>query len=161
MMDDKIILSSMRRRSDHELQLVRRLDWRFLLPEPHLRRVTYLGPVQGTLPAALKCFSASFQINTSAEDASADLVVLHLGEAAPILDHVASLLVPGGFLYWEMKPRHWFASLLPRTVTREQVRQAAANRWRRTLALFRGEIDALANLGFREIEMYWLRPNFE
>ncbi len=38
---------------------------------------------------------------------------------------------------------------------------ATLKRWSRTPNLFRGHIDTLTRLGFRDIEMYWLRPNFE
>ncbi len=98
------------RRSDHELQLARRIDWRFLLPEPYLRRVVYLGPETGDLPAALKHFSESLRINAVAENGSFDLVVLRLREAS-CLAKADALLAPGGFLYWEMKPLPWTASL--------------------------------------------------
>jgi hypothetical protein len=97
-------------RSDHELQLARRIDWRFLLPEPYLRRVVYLGPETGALPAALKQFSESLRINAVEKNGSFDLVVLRLREASS-LAKADALLAPGGFLYWEMKPVAWAASL--------------------------------------------------
>jgi hypothetical protein len=98
------------RRSDHELQLARRIDWRFLLPEPYLRRVVYLGPEPGALPDALKHFSESLRINAVEKNGSFDLVVLRLREASS-LAKADALLVPGGFLYWEMKPVEWAVSL--------------------------------------------------
>lgn len=96
-------------RSDHELQLARRIDWRFLLPEPYLRRVVYLGPETGDLPAALKHFSESLRLNAVEKNCSFDLVVLRLREASS-LTKAEALLVPGGFLYWEMGPLPWTAS---------------------------------------------------
>ena len=47
---------------DHALQLVRRLDWRFLMPNPILGDVAYIGPMSGTLPSALQQFSELFTI---------------------------------------------------------------------------------------------------
>jgi hypothetical protein len=148
------------RRSDHELQLARRIDWRFLLPDPHLRRVAYCGPERGTLPEALKHFSQSFRIVTSAGVATFDLVVLRLCDAS-VLENARALLVPGGFLYWEMKPIGWSASLPGRATARDRAIATASKRWSRTRRLFRGHTDALAQLGFHEIQMHWQRPHFE
>jgi hypothetical protein len=148
------------RRSDHELQLVRRIDWRFLLPEPYLRRVAYFGPAKGALPSALEHFSESFQNISSPKKAKFDLVVLGLRDA-PDLEKAHTLLAPGGFLYWEMKPvslsvawRH----LMNRDV---ETSQAASKRWRWVLNLFGEHIDALERLGFGDIQLHWHRPNFE
>ena len=50
--DDKLRLKP-------DLETSRRLAWRFLLPNPHLGRVAYLGPASGTLPRALREFCDS------------------------------------------------------------------------------------------------------
>lgn len=178
------------RRSDHELQLARRIDWRFLLPEPYLRRVAYLGPEPGTLPAALKHFSESLRINAVEKSGSFDLVVLCLREAFS-LAKADALLVPGGFLYWEMKPLEWAASWrhfkkrIPRLLARSlsgafngsEMEWAAEEpkesnlatvpppkglRLRQNvLSLFHDQVAALERLGFCDIQMHWQRPNFE
>ncbi|MGH7600344.1 MAG: hypothetical protein ACREOI_28655, partial [bacterium] len=178
------------RRSDHDLQLARRIDWRFLLPEPYLRRVVYLGPEPGALPAALKHFSESLRINAVEKNGSFDLVVLRLREASS-LAKADALLAPGGFLYWEMKPVEWAASLqnvikrLPRLLPRSvsgvlygsEAEWATADAGKNGLAtvphkkglrlqqnvldLFRDHVAALERLGFRDIQMHWQRPNFE
>ncbi len=178
------------RRSDHELQLARRIDWRFLLPEPYLRRVVYLGPETGNLPAALKHFSESLRINAVEKNGSFDLVVLRLREASS-LAKADALLAPGGFLYWEMQPLEWAASLqniikrIPRFLPRSlsgvfygsETEWAAADAKGNDLAtaphkkglrlqqnvleLFRDHVAALERLGFGDIQMHWQRPNFE
>jgi len=186
------------RRSDHELQLARRIDWRFLLPEPYLRRVAYLGPERGALPAALEHFSDSFRMVSAVDDEAAfELVVLHLGEVSE-LAKAQAMLVSGGFLYWEMKPLNWSASWRgmikrsprplwaaveapecglatvphkPRFSSKAKKgnrgkggglqQNLAQNRWRRTLNLFNHHFAALERLGFCEVQMHWLRPNFE
>jgi len=174
-------MESMTRRSDHDLQLARRIDWRFLLPEPYLRRVAYLGLETGTLPAALKHFSESFTIfSPSAETAPAnfDLVVLRLRDV-PNLTKANRLLVSGGFLYWEMKPITWqafFRGIISgphpwwaaveanesgvSTVPLKGTGLQPQNKWRRTLCLFHDRIAALERLGFGDIQLHWQRPNF-
>jgi hypothetical protein len=177
-------------RSDHELQLARRIDWRFLLPEPYLRRVVYLGPETEDLPAALKHFSESLRVNAVEKNGSFDLVVLRLREASS-LAKADALLAPGGFLYWEMKPLEWAASiqnilkripsLLPRSVS--GVFYGSGTEWaaadakenglatvphkkglrlqQNVLNLFHDHVAALERLGFGDIQMHWQRPNFE
>ncbi|MGH7492825.1 MAG: hypothetical protein ACREOO_10560, partial [bacterium] len=99
-------------------------------------------------------------IVSTAETGTFDLVVLHLCEVS-VLEKAHTLLEPGGILYWEMKPLDWAARWPQRTDGRDRVMPATLKRWSRTPNLFRGHIDTLTRLGFRDIEMYWLRPNFE
>lgn len=145
------------RRSDQDLQLVRRIDWRFLLPEPYLRRVAYLGPESGALPTALKHFSESFQLISNAENAMFDLAVLRLREVAD-LAKANKLLAPGGFLYWEMKPVNWMALLLYRTNDKNDPRP---KRWQRVPNFFHDHVEALEQAGFQDIQIHWQRPSFE
>lgn len=144
-------------RSDRELQLARRIDWRFLLPEPYLRRVAYRGPASGTLPTALKHFSASFQTISAQETAEFDLVVLRLSEVTE-LAQASKLLATGGFLYWEMKPINWTAAIQPRFNGK---RVARPKRWRHVANLFYDHVEALERLDFEDIQIHWQRPNFE
>src|SRR5215216_5694129 len=48
--------------SDALLQASRRLDWRFLLPDPSLRQVAYSGPGRGALLDSLRLFSESLTL---------------------------------------------------------------------------------------------------
>ncbi len=47
---------------DRLLPASRRLDWRFLLPNPELRNVLYVGPAHGALWESLRLFSASLTV---------------------------------------------------------------------------------------------------
>src|SRR5262245_35723918 len=85
--------------ADALLQASRRVDWRFLLPDPNLGRVAYLGPARGALLESLRLFSVSLALGEAA-GAQYDVVVAH----NPSLDglrHAAELVRPGGFLYLE------------------------------------------------------------
>lgn len=145
------------RRSDQDLQLARRIDWRFLFPEPYLRRVAYLGPESGTLPTALKHFSESFHIVSANETGNFDLVVLCLRDVSD-LAKASKLLVSGGFLYWEMKPLNWAAALQHRTNGKHV---STPKRWQRVPNLFHDHVAALERFGFDDIQMHWQRSNFE
>lgn len=145
------------RRSDQDLQLARRIDWRFLLPEPYLRRVAYLGPESGTLPTALQHFSESFQIISANEKGKFDLVVLRLRDVTD-LEKTHKLLVPGGFLYWEVPPLTWAAFLRQRA---NGANLDLPKRWRRVPNLFHDHVAALERLGLHDIQMHWQRPNFD
>ena len=125
-----------------------------------MHRVAYCGPEHGQLPAALKHFSASLKIISPAETGTFDLVVLHLCDVST-LEQAHALLEPGGFLYWEMRPLGWVAPWPRRTAGQDRARPTTSKKWSRTPNLFGRHLDALTRLGFGEIEMYWLRPNFE
>ena len=144
-------------RSDQDLQLSRRIDWRFLLPEPHLRRVAYFGPESGTLPSALKHFSEAFQVISENQTGAFDLVVLRLREISD-LGKANELLAHGGFLYWEMKPVNWTAALLYRANGKSD---SMPKRWQRVPNLFHEQVEALQRLGFQDIQIHWQRPNFD
>lgn len=162
------------RRSDHDLQLARRIDWRFLLPEPYLRRVAYFGPANGALPAALKHFSESVQIISADDAGQFDLAVLRLREVAD-LTKAHALLVSGGYLYWEMKPlkwqaffrglirspRPWWAAAEATDDSPSTVPHKGAGLQQNVLKLFRDHVGELERLGFQDIQMHWQRPSFE
>jgi hypothetical protein len=48
--------------SDAALGVVRRIDWRFLLPDPTLSQVAHIGPAQTTLLESLRLFSESLTV---------------------------------------------------------------------------------------------------
>jgi len=92
--------------SDALLQVSRRVDWRFLMPDPTLERVAYIGPAQGALLEALRLFSGSVTVfeSVSGEDSAAsphDVVVAH-HPSREALRAAARLVRPGGFLYAEV-----------------------------------------------------------
>lgn len=86
----------------------RRVDWRFLLPDPHLRRVALVGEERPGLRAALELLSEGV---VSAED-SPDLVVVG-GATLADLRQAAERVPPGGRLYAELRgPRVPYARAL-------------------------------------------------
>lgn len=140
---------------DRSLQDVRRLDWRFLLPEPRLGRVAYLGPEDGALLAALREWSETLTVvpapdhaaHGPAREASFDLVVAP-SPGSRTLAYASALLRPGGWLYCELARPALLAS--PRAAgARDGVRGAphAAR--------------LLHQLGFHDVEAHWHHPSFE
>lgn len=142
-------------RSDSNLQISRRLDWRFLLPEPSLRRVAYCGPLQSSLAQALQHFSEELKVfatpdsaNLKIHEAAFDLLVMAEPEVAH-LERVAHWLAPHGHIYAEVQHAwDWRKQRRLQTMTRN------------TPAIAAWQI-ALAQLGFTEIRAYWHRPSFE
>lgn len=85
-----------------DLQAIRRLDWRFLLPDPLLRSGAYSAGPGTSLAAALERFCPSFvQLNTAkAHGRQFPLVVL--GQASiRTIRAAAESVFPGGWLYAE------------------------------------------------------------
>ncbi len=91
-----------------QLIAVRRLDWRFLLPDPTLGRVAYIGPEQGALLEALRTFSDELIVldasSLGATDTPYDRVVCK-GVSPALLASVVVLLRPGGAVYAEVSGR--------------------------------------------------------
>jgi hypothetical protein len=128
---------------DHALQLVRRLDWRFLLPNPILGDVAYIGTMSGTLPGALQQFSELLTIVLPSDGPRSDVhlacsyetVVLRSPEVSAV-KQAKPLLTAGGYLYWEVE----------RASRVDHVRNY---------------IKAVERLGFEDIQVNWHRPDFE
>ena len=134
--------------SDALLQASRRLDWRFLLPDPSLGQVAYVGPARGALLDSLRLFSAVLTMidrsDTQAERAAQYDLVVARGPAPDALWRAADLVRPGGFLYVEVANRLW-----PRRRGAGGPRYAA------------DYVAALGSHGFDEVAAYWHWPNFE
>jgi hypothetical protein len=134
--------------ADALLQASRRVDWRFLLPDPNLGRVAYLGPARGALLDSLRLFSATLAVGEAAGlgGAQYDAVVAH----APSLDglrRAAGLVQPGGYLYVEA-----YGPLHRRRLGR------GSGRWPRFAADY---VAAVERLGLVEATAYWHWPNFD
>lgn len=125
---------------DELLQRSRRVDWRFLLPNPRLGRVVYFGPPDDPLREALADFSESVT-DASALEADEpeafDIAVLR-AQPAETLTHARTLLKPGGVLYAEIQRR--VGRDIPWTL-----RRYASNAER---------------AGFRHVETFWNWPNY-
>lgn len=125
---------------DELLQRSRRVDWRFLLPDPRLGRVVYFGPADDPLRAALVDFSDAV-IDGDMPQADPrepfDVAVLRM-QPPERLAQARALLKPGGVLYVEIQRRAgrgmpW------------QLRRYAA---------------AAERAGFGDIGTFWNWPNF-
>lgn len=139
---------------------VRRLDWRFLLPDPRLGRVAFLGPEQNTLLGALRAHAADTvtashaRVATSTGDLTErfDTCVLQFVEEADI-QNAARLLAPGGWLYWEITRPNRLAAAW------RALRRAGNDEARL------GSLDAprgvLERAGFHTIAAFWHYPDFE
>jgi Ser/Thr protein kinase RdoA (MazF antagonist) len=115
------------------------VDWRFLLPDPELHRVAYLGP-DSELRQGLESFSSSLTVLGQREASQIagkqhyDVVALRDPSAAA-LRLAAELLRPGGSLYAEIR--------------RGLARPSAA-----------GAIATLERAGMQEVRSYWHWPDF-
>lgn len=118
---------------DELLPLSRRLDWRFLLPDPSLNRVIYIGPEASTLQKALRQFSREWV----AVGQSADLVVLADVTLSDFKQHVSS----ASSFYVELYRPTWA----------KRLSQAGAPT---------SFLRAAAKAGF-QAEAYWHYPDFE
>ena len=87
------------------LQASRRVDWRFLLPDPDLGRVACMSGADATLVESLRLFSEELHVFETPAGADADPpydVVVLADPNRDVLDAAAGLLVPGGWLYVEV-----------------------------------------------------------
>lgn len=138
------------------LQASRRVDWRFLLPDPNLGRVAYLGTAQGELVEALRLFSASLTVIPlfpslgGTEGGPYDVVVAHQ-PASEALPGLTGLVRPGGFLYLEAY------GLFGLVRQQRRLSGLAARRWRTPA----GYAVALKGLGFGQVRIHWHWPDFE
>jgi hypothetical protein len=134
---------------DARLQASRRLDWRFLLPQPELGTVAYVGPTEGSLWRALELLVpavTTIKIGEHAPGAhlAASNLVINCGLDASSLTWAVGLLQPGGWLYCEGHGRGAF-----------QGRRRGD--LRTPLAVER----LLAQLGIEEVASYWHWPSFD
>ena len=153
---------------DHA-QLLRRIDWRFLLPDPALHHVAYIGGNDGTLLSALQTFSESLttipvpQRSDSLSRARSffDLVVLRSTNPQDVA-LASKILTSDAYLYWEYDRR----SALPADDPNIRGWWSEAKRWvmrplRVNLSHTKKFVDTLNLSGFCDIEVHWHRPNFD
>ena len=84
---------------DELLPLSRRLDWRFLLPDPTLNRVAFIGPESSTLLHALRRFSREW-VQAGQQT---DLIVL----TAPTLADFSRYIRSASSFYLELNRPTW------------------------------------------------------
>jgi hypothetical protein len=119
---------------DELLPLSRRLDWRFLLPDPTLNRVAYVGPESSSLLPALQRFSREL---VTGDIQPSDLVVLTDPTLSDFKNHINS----ASAFYVELHRPSW----------QMRLRQVAAP------STF---LRAAAKAGFNA-DAYWHYPDFE
>ena len=132
--------------SDLDLQLCRRLDWRFLLRNSGLGNVAYLGEKKTSLAVALERFSDRLTFVSSAKFAktpevfagSFDLAVVASATTSDF-ECAARVLKDGGWLYVEV---------------------GAAARFKAKFQGLNGYRTRLLCAGFRDVRAYWHRPSF-
>lgn len=136
---------------DTLLQISRRLDWRFLLPDPTLGQVAYIGPARGTLLASLGLLSTSLTVVERIDQQDIersgrhDVVVVSNPDAAKLRQAV-ELLRPGGWIYMEAYS----------PFSRRRLRRRL--RWPR----FAGDYtQLLRRLDVEEVAVHWHWPDFE
>ncbi len=136
---------------DALLQASRRLDWRFLLPDPTLRRVAYVGAAHAGLLASLQRFAGELDwwktSPAQAGDLSEggyDVVVAHAPDEAA-LRKAAALAAPSGCVYIEGYGLLALGS---------QQRSNASWSLPRYLGALRG-------LGLDDTAAYWVWPDFD
>ncbi len=145
---------------DGDLQLSRRLDWRFLLPKPDLGCVAYVGPTRGTLLAALQRFCGSLTVIQASPgrgrslrgDAFFDLVVVRSPGLSDLRAAVPLLRV-GGYLYWEID-RPSCLYLLGTKASIGNLRDSFEE-------ILLDHVSVAEGLRLSEVEVYWHRPSFE
>lgn len=139
------------------LHISRRLDWRFLLPDPTLAHVGYLGSMDAELVYALEQFAQSVtDLSVTSTDGRGvrqyDLVIARmptLWQLQRSVEHVQ----PGGYLYVETCGLLW-----PGSLTGAKKLMNAFGRLR--LGSPRAHIATLSNLGMVNAATYWFWPNF-
>lgn len=150
------------RREPESAQISRRIDWRFLLPNPKLERVVCIGEESRELLNALQHFSESLTIISSATPGVTgklfNLAVVH-SLKAPAIAEACRLLEPGGYLYWEInrfcKPGFSGQAVTPGKDGRKSSRKIFSR-----FSHVRAYANYLKELEFTDIEIHWHRPGF-
>lgn len=131
----------MRSQEIEDLALIRRLDWRFLLSDPGLGQVVYLGPRKGELRRALRRFTGSLvEDPESATMVGPFEVAVVASNRIADVRRAATLLKPGGSLYWEVDRRR--SPLGP-------------------VGFLTDPRNALAPLDLTDVRAHWHYPNLE
>jgi len=151
------------------VQISRRIDWRFLLPQPELREVAFVGSGEEELIEALQHFSGSLKIfssvvpgGVSAENRERfDVAVVNSANARAI-QWAYEILKPGAYLYWEVKRGKSSESQSEKSFQPQNGLMGAAVRDSfPRFAHIRRYKEYLQEAGFREIVVHWHRPGFK
>lgn len=139
-------------RRDRDILTARRIDWRFLLPNPELKRVLLVGAPESALAAALERFCESLTVAEpqrltpepqQAFSSPFDLVVVSNPDKN-LIPRVLPLLKASGMLYWEVQRNRQTLLRGSRDGYRNARRYAAY----------------LQSLQLKGVDLHWHRPNF-
>ncbi len=140
------------RATDALLSASRRIDWRFLLPEPDLSQVMYVGPTRGALVESLRLFCTSLcvigDVREIEKHAVRYPVVVASDPCYAVLERIAERVSPGGWLYVEARRRK------RRSCGRSDSKA-------RPLRHAPDYAAAIQRLGFDEVEAHWHWPDLE
>lgn len=143
---------------DARLRSSRRLDWRFFLPDPNLKRVAYLGPQRKTLLESLRLFSESLTIldhfGIDPADPTQYDITVAIEPSYESLCRAAAALEPGGALYVEVSRKFGIRRLL------RDLMAWMTNKSRR-LVYTSDYPSVIEKAGFTEAQINWHWPNFE
>lgn len=140
---------------------IRRLDWRFLLPTPELKRVFFLGPPSSSLLRALWAYGCDVVTSPPAPLRGAsdrivgqyDVCVLQSPEQTDV-ELAARLVGPGGWLYWEITRGN------PLMAAWRNVRATPHSKDLRSHSLTSAR-RLLERSGLRAITTSWHHPDFD
>jgi hypothetical protein len=129
---------------EERLSLSRRLDWRFLLPDPRLQNAACVGRCDPQLKKSLELFSPTTVFHheaaaLAAETRDFDLLIVQ-GSRTALVNAAAQRVKPGGSIYIEYRRR-----------------LASPSTWLITPAKATKQ---LRQLGFENIDVHWHWPNF-
>ncbi len=140
------------------LQASRRVDWRFLLPDPNLGQVAYVGSARGALVESLQLFSASLTVlgisRMQIPPTARYDVVVSTAPSYETLEWAAELVRSGGFIYFEAG---WLLTLRGLR-SRFGNKSTAQAPW---LGFGADYVAALEKLGFEDVQANWHWPDFE
>jgi hypothetical protein len=126
------------------LEQSRRVDWRFLLPDPQLRELACFGPVDPKLVEACRIFAVSLVATAeggSLEDGRLFDTVVVADPTRAILTEAARRTRPGGWVYVEFhRPSRGRVRRTPRSAP-----QCAA---------------ILREFGCEKVQLHWHWPDF-
>lgn len=139
------------------LEASRRVDWRFLLPNPELGRVACLGICDQAHIRSLRMFSESLthiEPRKARRGVAGQFDVVVSEPSHEMLRCASRLVRPAGFLYIEAYGLPWAAH-------RPQQGGRLSNLMGSRLWHPVGCVTAVKRLGFIGVQVYWNWPNFD
>lgn len=154
---------------DQALQLVRRIDWRYLLADSRLKHVAYLGLRDESLVHALERYSDSLTVHADAGQYLPpdkcnlyDLAVVNSPQLMEVRQAV-SLIRPGASLYWEVSRLSTLKYVRDEIMGSNYSARAKLESVVTILARLASPdsyLDFARTLGLKDVSIFWHRPDF-